>query len=336
MGPLLERWLDGLDLIPVVDEAAVSLVRQEVRRRGPAAGLDPQAIESLAAAASELGHNCLRHAVRGHAAVRAIERAGVTGLEVIAADAGPGIPDPTRALRGEPRVAGSLGVGLSAARDLSQEMDLDVRAGEGTCVRVRRFAVPVARREVAILSRPCQGQSVCGDDALAMESEGGMLLAVADGLGHGEAARVASSAVMNVIRATPALSPAELLAACGPALRSTRGAVATIARLEPAGSALTVAGAGNVTSLVYGPGTAIRAMGNPHVLGSPHRQPRFDEERIALQPHRTIVLFSDGISARADLSDEPEVFRQPPIVVAQRLIERFGRRDDDVMVVVAR
>jgi anti-sigma regulatory factor (Ser/Thr protein kinase) len=336
VGPLLARWLDGLDPIPVVDQAAVSLLRQEVRRRGPAAGLDEQAIESLAAAASELGHNVLRHAVRGHAAVRAIERAGVSGLEVIAADVGPGIADPTRALRGEPRVAGSLGVGLSAAHHLSHEMDLDVRAGEGTCVRVRRFAVPLARREVAVLSRPCEGELVSGDDALVMDTTGGLLLAVADGLGHGEPARLASAAAMDVIRAAPDHSLPELLAACGRALRSTRGAVAGLARLEPGGTALAIAGSGNVTTWVLGARGVHRALGSAHVLGSPQRPPRFDEERIALDPHRTIVLFSDGISARADLSDEPEIIRQPPIAVAQRLIERFGRRDDDVMVLVAR
>jgi hypothetical protein len=50
VGPLLERWLAGLDAIPVVDQASVSLVRQEVRRRGPDAGLDNTAIERLAAA----------------------------------------------------------------------------------------------------------------------------------------------------------------------------------------------------------------------------------------------------------------------------------------------
>jgi anti-sigma regulatory factor (Ser/Thr protein kinase) len=336
VGALLERWLDGLDPIPVVDEASVSLVRQEVRQRGLTAGLDAQGVESLAAAASELGHNQLRYAARGNIAVRAIDRGGVTGLEVIAADAGPGIADPARALRGEPRASGSLGVGLSAAHRLSHEMDLDVRGGEGTCVRLRRFAAPVARREVAILSRPCVGESICGDDALAIESAGGLLLAVADGLGHGEPARVASAAAMDVIRAAPELTPAALLAACAPALRSTRGAVAAIARLEPDGTALTIAGAGNVTGMVYGPRSVQKTLGTAHVLGSALRTTRFDQQHIHLDAHRTIVLFSDGLSARADLSDEPDVLRQAPMAVAQRLLERFGRRDDDSMVLVAR
>jgi anti-sigma regulatory factor (Ser/Thr protein kinase) len=336
VGPLLERWLDGLDPIAVVDEASVSLVRQEVRRRGATAGLDGTGIESLAAAASELGHNQLRHAVRGRMALRAVDRGGVSGLEVIAADAGPGIADPARALRGDPRATGSLGVGLSAAHSLSHEMDLDVRAGEGSCVRVRWFSAPVPRREVAILSRPCGGESVCGDDGLALEVSGGLLLAVADGLGHGEPARIASATAMDVIRGAPGLAPAELLAACGTALRATRGAVAAVALLDAAGGSVRFAGAGNVAGMVYSPGRAQRTLGNAHILGSRQRPPRFDEERFALDPHRTIVLCSDGVGSRADLSDEPESLRLPPIAVAQRLVERFGRPDDDVLVLVAR
>lgn len=334
MGSLLDRWLHGLGGTPVVDQAAVSVVRQEIRRQGALAGLATAAIESLAAAASELAHNQLAHAVHGQIALRAIARGGVAGLEVIAADSGPGMADPATALRGEPRESGSLGVGLSAAYRLSDEMDLDVRPGEGTCVRVRRFAAPVDRREIGILARTCQGEPVCGDDAFALETAGGLLLAVADGLGHGPLARVASSAAMDLVAESPSLGPAALLTACGPALRGTRGAVATIGLLDR--RELRIAGAGNITTAIYAPEGAQRMMGNAHILGSPGRVPRFDEERFALDAHRTVILFSDGISSRADLSDERDTLRQHPIAVAQRLIERFGRPDDDVLVLVAR
>lgn len=334
MGTLLDRWLTGLEPVPVVDEAAVSLVRQEIRRRGPIAGLASEAVESLAAAASELAHNQLAHAMRGHIALRAVDRGGVPGLEVIAADAGPGIADPAAALRGQPRTSGSLGVGLSAAHRLTDEMDVDIRRGEGTCVRVRRFATPLPRSEVAILSRRCEGETVCGDDAIAIRTGDGLLVAVADGLGHGEPARDASWAAMEFIAGSPGLGPAALLAASGPALRDTRGAVAAIALL--AGDEIRIAGAGNVTGVVYAPQSAQRILGNAYILGSPQRAPRFEDQRVPLDSHGTFILFTDGISARADLSDEPDTLRQPPIAIAQRLLDRFGRRDDDALVLVAR
>ena len=160
MGPLLtapDVWLAGVPAIDVVDEASTSEVREEVRRVAGGAGLSRTASEELVAAASELAHNQLRHARAGRVAVREVSRGGVVGVEVIAADRGEGIADPASALRGGARTSSSLGIGLGAAARQSDEMDVEVRRGEGTCVRVRRFAAPVARSEVGVLSRASRG-----------------------------------------------------------------------------------------------------------------------------------------------------------------------------------
>ena len=73
------------------------------------------------------------------------------------------------------------------------------------------------------------------DDAVAIATPAGLLLAVADGLGHGELARAASAAVIDAVRAAPDHELAEVLAACGLAVRETRGAVAALARIDPDG-----------------------------------------------------------------------------------------------------
>ena len=45
----------------------------------------------------------------------------------------------------------------------ADEVDIDVRLGEGTCVWARKFASPVPKaREVAIFGRPCEGEAVSG------------------------------------------------------------------------------------------------------------------------------------------------------------------------------
>jgi hypothetical protein len=46
------------------------------------------------------------------------------------------------------------------------------------------------------------------------------------------------------------------------------------------------------------------------------------------------VLFSDGVRSRVDLAGELDLLREHPVVVAQRVVERFGRPDDDVLVLV--
>src|SRR5215208_321253 len=99
MDPLLnELWLRGLDPVPVIDEASLSLVRSDVRTSGKAIGLPDKSIEAMAIVATELGHNQLRHARSGRMGVRVVERDGIAGLEVVAADRGAGIAEPLQAL----------------------------------------------------------------------------------------------------------------------------------------------------------------------------------------------------------------------------------------------
>src|SRR4051794_31582412 len=97
---LIERWMHGLDAVPTIDVASVSLARQRAREEGAAAGLGAAVIESAALVASELATNQLAHARRGQIAVRRIARAGVGGVEIVAADLGPGIARLERALAG--------------------------------------------------------------------------------------------------------------------------------------------------------------------------------------------------------------------------------------------
>jgi anti-sigma regulatory factor (Ser/Thr protein kinase)/serine/threonine protein phosphatase PrpC len=339
VGPVLTSgWLAGVaEVIPVLDEASVSLVREAVRRRAAAGGLTSEAAEALAAAASELAHNQRKHARLGTVGVRAIERGGVPGVEVIAADEGDGIADPAAALRDLPRAGGAgLGIGLAAAARLADELDLDVRQGEGTCVWARKFATPVPRQELAVLSRPCAGETRSGDQAAWLRDGDALVLAVVDGLGHGPPARVAADAAIATLRRHAGASPADALAACDVALESTRGAVMSVARFDSTRRALEHAGAGNVSTRIYQQGTSQGFLTTARVLGARHRSVRIPVERVTLGADTVLVMFSDGLTTRTDLSGQLELLRQPPLVVAATLLDRFGRRDDDALVLVAR
>jgi anti-sigma regulatory factor (Ser/Thr protein kinase)/serine/threonine protein phosphatase PrpC len=321
--------------VPIDDQASISLVRESIRRLAPGTGMAAKRFEALIAAASELGNNQLAHGHRGSMAVSAISREGVAGLEVVAFDEGHGINDPTSALRGEPRATGSLGVGLSAAYRLCDEMDFDVRLGEGTYVAARKFAAPLPRSEVAIFGRPIVGENESGDDAALVRSDQALLVAVADGLGHGREAREASERAMATVRAHGDGDPAALLGACDRALRGTRGAVMAIARFDRSARTLVHAGAGNINTHLYRPRAPRRFGSVSCVLGARGPSPRLTSETESLDPRPLLVMFSDGISSRADLSQDLELLRQPPLVVAHQLVVRHGRSTDDALVLVA-
>jgi anti-sigma regulatory factor (Ser/Thr protein kinase)/serine/threonine protein phosphatase PrpC len=339
VGPLLAPgWLAGAEEeIPVLDEASVSLVRAAVRRRGAAQGLEPEALEALVTAASELAHNQRKHARLGVIGVRAVARAGVAGLEVIAADSGAGIADPAAALRDAPRLAGSgLGVGLASAYRLADELDFDVRRGEGTCVRARKFSAALPRREVAVLSRPCAGESRSGDHAAFVCDGDTLVFSVVDGLGHGPLARVAADAAIDTLRARALDPPAEILARCDQTLETTRGAVMSVVRFDATTRTLEHAGAGNVATRLYLKGVGHTFMSTARVLGARHQPVRLATETLILAGEAILLMFSDGLTTRTDLGGRLDLLRQPPIFIAQDLLDRFGRADDDALVLVAR
>ena len=333
---LVDQWLAGAEALPTIDEASVSAARERVRVEGARVGLPPVKIAQLVNVASELAHNQLAHARGGYIAVRPVLSGGVQGLEVIAADRGEGIADPARALEGRPSRVGSLGVGLAAVCELADEVDFDVRLGEGTCVSARVFARVSARGlQIGILGRPCDGERVSGDDAAVARAGDRLLVGVADGLGHGPLAREASAGAARVLRSAPSAAPDAVLEACHRAVAQTRGAVMAVCAIEESTRDLTIASVGNVSAHVYGLGPSRRFDGSSFVLGGPGRAPRrIATEKRQLARPELLVLFTDGVSSRADLEGDRDLLRQHPIRVAQRVLERFGGSHDDALVLV--
>lgn len=335
---LIDQWLAGCDAIEIRDDASTALARELARDRGAAIGLDETTRENLVAAVSELARNQLRHATGGAVGAREVMRGDVAGLELVAADRGPGIADPTAAFAGATRIAGSLGVGVGAAYRLAHELDLDVRWGEGTCVAIRSFTAPVPRSEVAVLGRPCRGEDVSGDHALIRRGPRDVLIAVVDGLGHGVLAREPADRAIATLAGTDLDRPLdELAVATDAALAGTRGVVMTAVRMTVPAAGLDHAGVGNVSMRIVG------ADGKQHmlapaagVLGGSSRPKRPVVVHAPVAAGEVVVVATDGLTSRVDLARDVALLRRPPIVLAHHLVTAFGRPDDDVTVVVAR
>ena len=135
---LIARWL-GSDIpsIPIYDEASVSSARQRVRDAGLTFNASKDLVETVALMASELTHNQLAYARQGYFGVRPIERGSIKGLEILAADLGPGFEK--RVLTGSPQTEDSLGAGLESVFRLADEVEIDTRRAEGLRVIARKF-----------------------------------------------------------------------------------------------------------------------------------------------------------------------------------------------------
>src|SRR5690606_39656150 len=74
------------------------------------------------------------------------------------------------------------------------------------------------------ITRPMTGQTICGDALAVRHDDGVPSLLVADGLGHGPLAAVASDAAVRAFLDAPSGPPVALLERVHAALGGTRGA----------------------------------------------------------------------------------------------------------------
>lgn len=101
-------------------------------------GFPPAARAMLMTAASELARNILKYAGRGAVLTARVERAEDRGLEVVAVDHGPGIPDLEKAMTDHYSTAGTLGLGLPGVRRMADEFEI-VSDPRGTSVTIRKW-----------------------------------------------------------------------------------------------------------------------------------------------------------------------------------------------------
>jgi negative regulator of sigma-B (phosphoserine phosphatase) len=193
-----------------------------------------------------------------------------------------------------------------------------------------------AALERGVAGTAITGEERSGDLAVFAAYDGGALVAVIDGLGHGGPAADASAIAAEVIHRNRSAPPAELLRRCHDALNKTRGVVMTLAWFDLELLELSWAGVGNVEArLVRG-----RApYGAPHdsalVLGGVvgYNLPSIRTSTTDLHPGDAVAFATDGIEPDYSASLAPGL---PAQLLAERILERHGKGTDDALAVVVR
>jgi len=192
----------------------------------------------------------------------------------------------------------------------------------------------VLERGVAGLTHEGEGRS--GDVAVFAPSTRGGLVAVIDGLGHGDAAADAADAAADVLREHVERDPQDLLELCHAKLRRTRGAVMTLAWFDLHSRAMTWTGVGNVEARFVRAGDAGDARhASPVVLGGVvgYNLPQVRLGSIPLEPGDAVVLATDGVAADFSVSLASGIAAQ---ALAERVLERHGKGTDDALAAVVR
>lgn len=331
--------------VRVDDPSTCAAVRRRAADLARQVGLAGDQIEEVAVAASELATNLVKHAREGSVLLRLLRRDGSAGVGVLTLDHGPGTRDIAALSVDGVTTTGTLGIGLGAVRRFADRLDLHSVPGVGTVVSAEfwlRSKDPGGRTTSSMLegdafgglTRPLQGEDVCGDAYAQRVLPGGRVVMMADGLGHGPMAARASSAAVRAFLSSRSTSPRFLLEDLHRALRDTRGAAVAVAHLDHASRALTYAGIGNIAGRVLDATASSQLPSQPGIVG--HNAPKVRELDVVLERGQWLVMHSDGLTDRWNLDDLPGILGSSPVVLCAALLRTAAVRRDDAGVLALR
>jgi anti-sigma regulatory factor (Ser/Thr protein kinase) len=325
--------------IEVVESSQPSAARFAAHEMAGRAGFANEDIHRAGLIATELATNLVKHATGGEMLVRDVSRGPDPEIELIAIDRGPGIADIGRSLADGHSTSGTPGNGLGAVQRLADAFDIHSQLGVGTVVlarlRTRRSAGPAKPRlEVAGISVPKRGETLCGDAWQVHHYPDGALAVVADGLGHGLHASEASSAAVAVVDPRNGRELSGMLQDMHSGLRHTRGAAAAIADIRPGSALMKYAGVGNISGTICDVASTRHTVSHNGTLG--HVAPQFREYSYPWTAGATLVMHSDGLVSHWTLDRYRGLSLRHPAVVAAVLYRDFSRQRDDVTVLVGR
>jgi hypothetical protein len=199
---------------------------------------------------------------------------------------------------------------------------------------VETIDVPLVEYGVAKFVLPGQGES--GDHHLVRCGGNGILIAAIDGIGHGEEAAHAAKAAVSVLKAgadEPAIS---LVQRCHEGLRLTRGAVLSLAAIDPEHGMMTWLGVGNVQGVLMRAGSKKGAcqevlLLRAGVVGS--QLPALQAAVIPVAKGDTLIFVTDGIGG--DFAEGLSALESPQRM-ADKILKQHCRGKDDALALVVR
>ncbi|UCJ14827.1 anti-sigma regulatory factor [Pseudomonas sp. MM211] len=124
---------------PINIEQDVVLARQTARKLATECGMRLIDLTKLVTAVSELARNTMVYGGGGDMDWQVLEDSARVGLRLTFRDEGPGIPDLKLAMTDGWTSGNGLGLGLTGAKRLVDEFELDTAPGEGTRITITRW-----------------------------------------------------------------------------------------------------------------------------------------------------------------------------------------------------
>lgn len=317
-------------MVTVDDPSRVAEARRHAMAGAREEGMDEAETSEVGIIATEAATNLLKHARNGHIYISRLSGCGTAGVDILAIDQGPGIPDLDRCLADGYSTTGTSGTGLGSMARLAREFDAYSQTGRGTVIAARSCTKRQMPPPMGAITVPFPGESVCGDAWYLRRGGDRTTLIVADGLGHGILAADASMAATSIFAALPDTSPAGMLEAVHHGLRGTRGAAVAVAFIETQPRRIRYAGLGNIAGVILGGVKAQYMLSHNGTVG--HQARHIQEFEYALPHSAVVVMHSDGLASSWSLDSYPGLLRRKPAVIAGILYRDANRGRDDACI----
>lgn len=322
--------------VELTDQTSVSEGRRAAQQIANAIGLDELKSGQAAVIVTEAARNAVVHGKGGHLLLCGSKPAGEPRLQILALDRGSGIADLHRAMQDGYSTSSTPGTGLGAMRRLAGTFDIfSGMAGTAVMAEVGEQVLPsAALLELGGLAVPVRGERACGDAIDWVYSNDRLAVIAVDGLGHGIHAAEASEEAVNIFRKYATEAPASILSRIHDALRKTRGAAAAVAEIRPLAGTLLFAGVGNISAVMISKTLSRSLVSHSGTLG--HVMARIQEFKIEWPRDAVLVMHSDGLQTRWDLTRYPGLSARNPSIIAGVLFRDFRRERDDASVLVVK
>jgi anti-sigma regulatory factor (Ser/Thr protein kinase) len=318
--------------VAITDSSSIG----EARRRGllmaQKLGFDEVRSGEFALLITEASRNVLAHAQNGHAILMGLKNSHGSVARILALDNGPGISDVTRALSDGYSTGGTMGAGMGAMKRLAAALEI-FTSQNGTIVLLEvRSAVAQKGPQIAGMAIPYPGERLCGDAWACHQSSERNTILLVDGLGHGRQAAEAADEAVAIFREHAERTPGEILAYLHDGLKKTRGAVAAVADIRTAKRLLTYAAVGNIAAVLLSRQSSKSLVSHNGTLGV--ASPRIQEFQVDWPEDGILILHSDGLTSRWDLSSYAGLLSRHAAIIGGALFRDYRRQRDDASVVV--
>ena len=327
----------------IEERSYVSYIKREIHQCVSKAKFSQTQVGEIDIVVSELCSNIIKHAGKGEVLFRTYNEGLATSIfEIVSIDNGPGISDTARMLKDGVSTTHTLGHGLGSIHRMSTIAQLYSIPGWGTVV----YAVVRTKHELSKRRKPVRvdlralcvnkpRETVCGDGYRVKETASHTIIFFGDGLGHGPKAREAIDAAGDFFSACKATDPVDIIREMHENIRKTRGLVGTIVTCSTANQEWRICGVGNIFTKMYTGMEGRNYMPYNGTIGL-NLPGSMNSSSFPVENNQYLIMCSDGIQTRWDLSKYPSILKYDNTVLAAAIYKDFTRGNDDASVLVAK